>query len=433
MKKRILIICNDFPPYNSVGAERPASWCRHADPDQFEIIVFTRKWKAQVRCLADYYENPPDAPEFSHYGTAKVFYCDFKPNLRDKLILKRTNKSFWVYLQKFLTSFYYWAPFFFSCTDSTRTIYLKAKEFLKKNLGSYSLIIATGEPFISFLYAYKLSKEFNIPWIADYRDGWSLNYGFKYMPFLQKIILKYLLRPLEIRLVKTSAAVTTVTEKLSYQLGELLNRPVHVIPNGYEPEDIEKLSPRALPFKDKFTIMYSGTLYPFQPLEEFVSFFIQFTKKYSIKEKDIRFVFVGSLHQKNRINRAFYSLNCELRITPRLPRHQSVRLIQKAHLLLFLASDSVDGSAVKIYDYMAVQRPVIVFRNDYGTIEKLIRENQCGLLIEKDQNAYEQLHYYYQNWILKNYEAFRTNPINIQSYSRKNLTNKMLTLAASYI
>lgn len=433
MKKRILIICNDFPPYNSVGAERPASWCRHADPSRFEIIVFTRKWKPQVLSLADYYENPPHAPDLSTYGNAKVFYCDFRPNLRDKLILKRKNKGFWICLQKLLTSYYYWAPFFFYCSDSTRNIYLKAREFLKKNPERHHVIIATGEPFISFLYAHKLSKKFNIPWIADYRDGWSLNYGFRFMPLMQKIFLKYLLRPLEIRLVKSCAAVTTVTEILSSQLGELLKRPVHVIPNGYEPEDIEKLSPTTIPFKDKFTIIYSGTLYPFQPLEEFVSFFNLFITKYSLKEKDIRFVFLGSQHQKNRIINAFNSLKCELRITPRLPRHQSVRLNQKAHLLLFLASDSVDGSAVKIYDYMAVQRPVIVFKNDRGTIEQLVSESQCGFLIEEYQKGFEKLFYYYQNWLQKNYEAFRTNPNNIQAYSRKNLAEKILTLAASYI
>ena len=36
-------------------------------------------------------------------------------------------------------------------------------------------IIATGDPFVLFKYASSLSKKFNIPWIADYRDPWTGN------------------------------------------------------------------------------------------------------------------------------------------------------------------------------------------------------------------------------------------------------------------
>ena len=55
--------------------------------------------------------------------------------------------------------------------DVKREIYLKAKELCRKK--SFDLILVTGEPFILFKYGHKISKEFGIPWIADYRDVWT--------------------------------------------------------------------------------------------------------------------------------------------------------------------------------------------------------------------------------------------------------------------
>ena len=69
--------------------------------------------------------------------------------------------------------------------DTSKTIYYAADQFLKNN--ECSMIIATGEPFILFKYASSLSKKHRIPWIADYRDGWTTNQSKINLGFLEKI------------------------------------------------------------------------------------------------------------------------------------------------------------------------------------------------------------------------------------------------------
>jgi hypothetical protein len=74
-----------------------------------------------------------------------------------------------------LTAYYSIAQYFTFMGDNRAGIYHAASEQLQKH--TCHAIIATGEPFVLFRYAKKLSERFNIPWVADYRDGWSTNWG----------------------------------------------------------------------------------------------------------------------------------------------------------------------------------------------------------------------------------------------------------------
>ena len=41
---KALILCNDFPPINSIGAERPYSWFLYFKENGIEPIVITKNW-----------------------------------------------------------------------------------------------------------------------------------------------------------------------------------------------------------------------------------------------------------------------------------------------------------------------------------------------------------------------------------------------------
>ena len=40
----LLIIAHDYPPYNSVGALRPASWAEYLTKDNIQVTVVSRNW-----------------------------------------------------------------------------------------------------------------------------------------------------------------------------------------------------------------------------------------------------------------------------------------------------------------------------------------------------------------------------------------------------
>ena len=44
MAKKVLILCNDFPPINSIGAERPFSWFTYFNDFDLYPIIITKNW-----------------------------------------------------------------------------------------------------------------------------------------------------------------------------------------------------------------------------------------------------------------------------------------------------------------------------------------------------------------------------------------------------
>ena len=106
--------------------------------------------------------------------------------------------------------------YFSLCFDVKREIYFKAKCLCQSN--SFDLIIVTGEPFILFKYGHKLSKQFGIPWIADYRDVWTT------LPFQsnsRKFVNKYIFRHLEKKYLQNVSLITTAAPSYKENLTKL--------------------------------------------------------------------------------------------------------------------------------------------------------------------------------------------------------------------
>ncbi|MCX7649941.1 MAG: glycosyltransferase [Flavobacteriales bacterium] len=431
MKKKIVIICNDFPPYNSIGAERPASWCRHVDSEKFEVHVFCRKWKEKLTAPEDYFVNPQNKDQIKVYGKALVHYCNFKPNLRDRIILRKSASPLLKLIQKSLTFFYYIFPYFIRRLDSTRDILYEARAFLEQNPDVF-MIIATGEPFIVFRYAYLLHKETGIPWAADYRDGWSCNSAVPHMNIIQKILLLGVLRRLEKKMVRSASLVITVTPALKKQLEEFLGKKVEVVYNGFEELEFLGFVPRLNEKSETFIIGYLGSLYPFQPLEDFVRFFENCTRAQKIPAQKVVFRFIGGKAFSERIKKAFKNTSFGLEILPRIPRQEALIEASSSHVLLFLANGTLDGSAAKLYEYIALKRPIFIFREDRGTVKEILEAVQTGFMFSDENTSCQFWTQLFQAWKNGQQEAFMTRPVNYDSFSRENQAKKFYEYILEY-
>ena len=105
MKKKIVILAYDFPPYLSIGAMRPYSWYKYLDKNEWEITVVTRNWDSEIINAIDYVKpskNKKLAIDVTEEGA--IYRLPFKPNLRDKIILKHGLDRFAI-IRKLLTLF----------------------------------------------------------------------------------------------------------------------------------------------------------------------------------------------------------------------------------------------------------------------------------------------------------------------------------------
>ena len=87
-----------------------------------------------------------------------------------------------------------------------------------------------------FKYASALSTQFNIPWVADYRDPWSQSVKRSSNFFSRKMNAYY-----ERKTTSTALCLTTVSDffKRKIQVSAASSSRVEIITNGYNPDSID--------------------------------------------------------------------------------------------------------------------------------------------------------------------------------------------------
>jgi glycosyltransferase involved in cell wall biosynthesis len=301
------------------------------------------------------YIAPSKSPFIEHEVTTKgeIFRTPYQQNISNKFITAYGEDRF-VFIRRTFSFLSELAQYFLP-VGSKRTLYKVANEYLKHN--KVDVIIATGDPFVLFHYANKLSKKHAIPWIADYRDPWS--HYFERKKNIRFAILKWN----EKRIVKNSSYILTVSEFLASKLGQLMeNVPTKVIANGYDPELIHKEA-HIEQENDVLTLAYAGTIYEWHPLERFLEGINDF--KLSCPDFNFRIIFYG-LNQVARLQTAliqFPEIVKHIQFEPRLTNEALIAKMHSHHIMLLFNYYAYMGT--KIFDYLGVKRTMLLcFEND---------------------------------------------------------------------
>jgi hypothetical protein len=372
--KKILILCNDFPPINSIGAERPFSWYLYFKEFGLDPIVITKNWTTNGN-------NP-----FNQVGKNRLVE---KTNegviIRSKSHLPPSHYFFRLFgnrlsfFRKGLTFIEKILAFQFSFLDQHISIYNEARLYIKAN--KIDLIITTGEPFLLFKYGYLLKKEFNIKWIADYRDGWSLNH----VRSVKKDILNSFIWRNELKFekkyIKTVDLITTVDPDLARKIGHLTHKKVEVVYNGFWEYYESKPLPRDKP---KVVFNHTGTLTIGQQIEFLLDILVDLKKDNLITENDFQLNLIGLEYFPDQMARLLpYQelIGGFINTTPRLSKKEAVEMNLAADFLLVFTDKNVTGIYAKTYDYIACQKPILVLPGDGKLLDKLILSKKIGHII----------------------------------------------------
>ena len=421
--KKALILAYDFPPYNSIGAQRPYAWLKYFREFGLDPVVVTRHWDREITGPNDC--NLPSiktrvTEETSDYG--KVIRAPFYPSLRDRLISRIDFPS--ILLRKTLSVWQLLTEHFLSSSDNKRTILSAAQEYLKKN--KVDVIIACGEPFVLFRYAALLSKEFNTPWVGDYRDGWSTNYRWDDAQFYG-LIQKSVQQSVEKKVVKTATLLTTAAPIFSERLSDLTGRSVDEIPvvyNGYFEEKFKDI--QSVPLKQKFSIAHAGTLYYFQRVETFLNgmnLFLEANPAFEIET-----TFYGLNFYPEQIERIKKSAGkAKIVFSDKLPHDEMIRQLASSHLQLLLATPEKHQIYAKVFDYIASGRSILMVENDNGPLEKILgmRDNSfiCNTAVEVSQ--------FLTTLTTSDTEAVK--PLEDKTFTRRNQTKRFADLVLKSI
>jgi glycosyltransferase involved in cell wall biosynthesis len=429
--KKILILAYDFPPYISVGALRPNAWFKYFSEFGFHPIVVTRQWDNKYGDYRDYIApSTSNKPLIEDYDNGTIIRAPYIPNWANRLILNKGEKK-WRFERKAYSASIEYGQYFFPIGPK-RPIYQSAKEFLKQH--KVDVILATGDPFILFHYANELSQEFNVPWIADYRDPWTLNSDEK-KTWIEKKIQGYLER----KIVSNASSISTVSDFVRFKIEQVVKSKQQsfiILPNGYDDEAIAKVQ-HIKQSRSELTISLVGSLYEWHPFEHFLESCATFLEENKHK---IKFKFYGTNRSKDieyLVQHKFPILKNHVEVIGKMPNQKLLEELAKDNVMLLFNYYSYMGT--KIFDYLGIKRKILLcFTEDSEALKlkekyykvnenanfsgslqaDLIRETTSGISIKDSTEFITILKELLQEFTLTN--EIKCAAINTENHSRRN-------------
>ena len=375
---RVLILAYDFPPYVSVGGLRPHSWFKYFKEFDVEPIVITRQWGNAYGNHLDYIAPGTSASEIieeSELGT--IIRSPYHPNLSNRILLNKGERK-WRFVRKANSAILEVAQFYIPVGPKIE-LYHAAYRYLKSH--KVDLILATGDPFVLFHYANKLSKEYNTPWIADYRDPWS-----HHKENTRTFFVKLWLKSIEKRIVSQSIYATTVSTFVQQKINEILPKlPMEIIPNGYDPDALASVY-NITPQNKVLRFAFVGTIYEWHPLELFLEQLHLFKKNNEIS-LEANFYGTNKTTWINEFIRSKYpSLIGTVNTYSKMPNQELLKTLASHHVMILFNYYSYLGT--KIFDYLAIKRQIILcFEQD--PVAEALRKRYFS--IEESSNGNTQL------------------------------------------
>ncbi len=385
--KKILLTSFYYSPCTLTPAQRITYWAENFYKMGFYPIVVTRAWSPEIKTHQDTKLPLGTEPRIVKFPTHEVHYLPFEPGMLDKAYLHFGEnflrplfiliKLLDVLLAKFtlrFTSFSNFLPYMESLIRSEKP----------------EKLIISGEPFYLFRLGYTLNKNYGISWFADYRDDWSTNQlqmekqGGAIRKWVAKIESRY-----EKKWVSTSENIISVSDEYTQRISTFLNKPGFTVQNGFE-EDLLKREGQHL--AEKFTLVYSGVIYPSQDLKMILEV-LDICQK---EGKPFKLLFLGAafdVKEKKRLENLIPDhLKSMVEVTQRIPRQEAIDVLLQSHAFLGIAYGEMKGiPSSKLYEYVALRKPVLLCPTDQDVMENILTETGLGFFCKNPSEGAEQV------------------------------------------
>lgn len=247
------------------------------------------------------------------------------------------------------------------------------------------VIFATGSPWSALLVGVLLHKVTRIPLFCDFRDPWSGN------PFHRSKgrLLDRLGNWLEEKVVTNSAAISLNTEPLKDQFIE--RYPSHVskflvLPNGIDDSDLDtpqecsnEASPSEKARGQPLDLCHAGFLYGVRDPAPLLDA-IRIVNRESANKSVVRFTQVGNISLSYDLKSKYSDLieNDALIIKESIPYSDCLKALKASDILVNIQPWTKTQIPSKLYDYLALRKPILHLTPSDGALAMVVEENELG-------------------------------------------------------
>jgi glycosyltransferase involved in cell wall biosynthesis len=267
---------------------------------------------------------------------------------------------------------------------------------------SIDAIFSTAPPYTDFLIAKELKEKYQVPYLMDYRDAWVENQvlNFYLTPFHKKKA-----KEMEYECLRASNSITTANRKMKevlLQNYEFLDwNDVHILPHGYDPEDIEAARERAEELKrdDTFRLTYCGAFYVGRSPKVIMQAAARAIEENKELAAHLELSFVGILQKEYKKLAKKLGLNRIVTEHGYLPHRESVAYALASDVLWMTMSDDLSAPG-KMYEYFGTGKPILGLVPEQSHTARLLRDYGNAKITPPDdvQAVKEALLDLYRQW-----------------------------------
>jgi glycosyltransferase involved in cell wall biosynthesis len=346
--KKALLICYYFPPLGLAGVGRPLNLFKRLPEHGYDCEILTVKpvsyWEYERQLLDD-------------LDKSKIYRAGSRDPQRIMYLLgvRRIKFSAKGATRRAADRFF----------PDSKIGWVKPAVRLGRTLMEnhcYDIVISTSPPMSAHLVGKSLAAEFNVPWVADMRDYWTISkledtYADRNMINRGERLLN--------DIQKNASAITAVNQSIAEYWGS-----DNVIPNGF---DIDLAQAWMMPpDKTHFHIGVPGNLLATRIIDPLLRVLSKLREQDADLFSSIRLLQVGSVDREWLESRLDdYALKGICEIHGYVPRTDFVTLLSRCSLT-FVALGETNGSELvpsRVFELLASGRPILV----YGPAENAIR------------------------------------------------------------
>jgi len=420
--KKVLIISYYWYPCGGIGVLRSLKLAKYLHQFGWYPVIYT----AENAHYPSYDEgNLKDIPEnitilkrpiFEPYNFYKIFTGQPKDaNVNHALVATDFKRGFrhdiavWIRSNIFI--------------PDARAFWIKPSvnfllDYLKEN--PVDAIFSDGPPHTNNVIASRVKQATNIAWLADFQDPWTQVDIYQKLKLTAWADKKY--HDLEQETFRNADKISIASPTWKKDLEDIGAKNVEVFLWGYDHEDFENLVAKP---DQKFTLTHSGLLgEDRRPIELF-----EVIKEIADQNPDFRNDFclqlIGNIDStiKNDIDRL--QIGDMVSLIKQLPRKESLQYLANSQLVLLLlnkAHNAMGRIPGKIFEYLAVKRPILCLGLAGSDTDNLIKNADAG------QNFLYEDKVALKNYLLEKYYLFKTEKFvpchtkNIEAYTNQKLT-----------
>ena len=427
IQKKILIITYYWPPAGGPGVQRWLKFVKYLPEFGIDPIVYIPKNPLYPilddDLIGDVATNTKIIKHkiFEPFGIANFLSGNKSTKLSSGIIPKTNNQSFgekimlWIRGNLFI--------------PDARIFWVKPSvKFLEKYIleNDIKTIITTGPPHSLHLIGLRLKSKCDVKWIADFRDPWTTIGYQKQLRITSFVKTKH--QKLEKNVLQSADQIIVTSPSTKKEFRPITSKPITVITNGFDHEITADIS-----LDKKFTIAHIGSFLSernpeilWQVLSELILVNIEFQKHFELK-------LVGKISREILATINNFGLTKYVNNLGYISHLESIQHQNKSQVLLLIEIDSIETRCIipgKLFEYLSAKRPIISIGPKGSDMQQIIENTNAGFFVDYSQKdeLKSQIMTLFDNFLNNN---LHLKSVNIEQYSRRNLTSKLANLIKS--